>query len=61
VVNDTAAAVDVIVDAEIWQADMLKCHPLVNTSTLSLRREDMARLLALTNHPPRLLTIPARS
>lgn len=61
VVNDTAAAVEVIVDAELWQADMLKCHPLVNTSTLSLRREDLARLLALTNHPPRLLTVPARA
>lgn len=60
VVNDTAGAVDVIVDEEIWQAETLKCHPLVNTSTLSLRREDIARLLALTHHAPTVLAIPAR-
>ncbi|MEZ4716841.1 MAG: prolyl-tRNA synthetase associated domain-containing protein [Caldilineaceae bacterium] len=38
VVNDTAAAVEVIVDADLWQAELLKCHPLVNTSTLALRQ-----------------------
>ena len=60
VVNDTAAAVEVIVDADLWQAELLKCHPLVNTSTLALRRVDVARLLDLTNHPVRLLEVPAR-
>ena len=61
VVNDADAAVEVIVDAALWQAELLKCHPLVNTSTLALRRADVARLLDLTNHPARLLEVPART
>jgi Ala-tRNA(Pro) deacylase len=61
IVNDPESAVEVIMDAELWQADMLKCHPLVNTSTLAISRRDVARIFALTNHTVNVLDVPERS
>jgi Ala-tRNA(Pro) deacylase len=60
VVNDPEHAVMVVVDAAIWGADALLCHPLVNTSTLSLRLEEIGRLLEVTGHRPTVVTVPER-
>lgn len=61
IVNDTDGEVEVIVDSEVWGADLLKCHPLVNTSTLSIAREDVARIFELTDHTVSVIDIPQRS
>jgi Ala-tRNA(Pro) deacylase len=58
IVNDTEGAVEVILDENLWQADVLKCHPLVNTSTLTIRRADIEKLLTVTGHRWRVLTVP---
>lgn len=58
IVNDTEGAVEVILDKDLWQADVLKCHPLVNTSTLAIRRTDIEKLLTVTGHRWRVLTVP---
>jgi len=42
------------------EAEVLQCHPLVNTSTLVLKREDVARLLETTGHGYQTLAVPAR-
>ena len=34
VVNDIESAVEVILDADLWKASILRCHPLVNTSKI---------------------------
>ena len=60
IVNDTGAAVEVVIDEDVWRADTLKCHPLVNTSTLAICRQDVERLLALTNHGVTLMEVPKR-
>ncbi|MEM7130707.1 MAG: prolyl-tRNA synthetase associated domain-containing protein [Chloroflexota bacterium] len=61
IVNDTESEVEVVVDADIWQAEILKCHPLVNTSTLSLSRLDMERILELTGHSLSVVKVPKRA
>ena len=61
IVNDKEAAVEVVIDEEVWQAETLKCHPLVNTSTLAIGRHDLERLLARTNHVVTVLEVPERS
>ena len=61
IVNDTEAAVEVVIDEGVWRADTLKCHPLVNTSTLAIGRQDVERLLALTDHVVTLLEVPKRN
>ena len=58
IVNDAAGMVEVVLDEAIWQAKRLKCHPLVNTSTLSIRREDIERILQITGHRYRVLDVP---
>jgi Ala-tRNA(Pro) deacylase len=58
IINDTQCAVEVIVDEKLWQADVLKCHPLVNTSTLAIRRVDIEKILTVTGHRWRMLSVP---
>ncbi len=59
-VNDEAGAVEVVIDRPLWEARALACHPLVNTSTLTIARADMARFLRATGHSPRLVDVPWR-
>ncbi len=56
--NDRAGEVGVVIDAELWKSEALKCHPLVNTSTLSLSKDSVERFLNAVDHPPRVVTIP---
>ena len=60
VVNDEAGAVEVVVDAKVWAAERLRCHPLVNTATLSITRSDIERLFATTGHSAHVLEVPER-
>ena len=60
VVNDAERAVEVVVDAALWEADAIQSHPLVNTATLVLPRESVRRFLAAAGHEARVATIPKR-
>ena len=60
-VNDEDRAVEVVVDAPAWSVERLRCHPLVNTATLSITRADIERLFAVTGHSPRVLEVPERA
>ncbi|WP_293766011.1 prolyl-tRNA synthetase associated domain-containing protein [uncultured Aquitalea sp.] len=57
---DVDAKVDVLIDAELVEADAVLCHPLVNTATLALPTAELLRFLALTRHPPRILPVPRK-
>jgi Ala-tRNA(Pro) deacylase len=58
-VNDPSHAVEVFIDRDLWTADAIHCHPLVNTATLSVRHDDVERFLAATGHAHRLVDVPA--
>ena len=58
IVNDKECAVEVILDEDLWKTDILKCHPLVNTSTLAIRRTDIEKILTVTGHRWRVLSVP---
>ena len=60
VINDPGNEVEVLFDAEVWAADAICCHPLANTATLSIARDDIARLLHITGHRYRVVEVPAR-
>ena len=60
VVNDVNRAVEVIVDEDLWVAKAFQCHPLVNTSTLVISRDDLERFLEITGHRVRVLDVPSR-
>jgi Ala-tRNA(Pro) deacylase len=59
-INDGSSRVEVIVDRCLWECRSIQCHPLVNTSTLILSRQDLERFLIFTNHPPRIIDVPGR-
>ena len=58
IANDQLSQVEIIIDEKLWVADRWKCHPLVNTSTLSLSRNDVERILNITNHAYRVIDVP---
>jgi Ala-tRNA(Pro) deacylase len=57
VVNETAAAVTVVLDAGMMRCDRLNYHPLVNTATTALAPADLLRFLAACGHRPRLVAL----
>jgi len=59
-VNDTAHAVDFVMDRSLWEADAIQAHPLVNTATCVIPHEDLVRFLAITRHAARILDIPVQ-
>jgi len=58
--NDVDRRVEVIMDATLWESERLLCHPLVNTATLSILRDDLVRFFALTGHEVSVITVPER-
>jgi Ala-tRNA(Pro) deacylase len=52
--NDTQAHITVVLDAAMMAHETLNFHPLVNTMTTSIGRDDLVRFLAATGHPPRI-------
>jgi Ala-tRNA(Pro) deacylase len=58
IVNDRNHAVEVVVDLELWEQAAFQFHPLVNTSTLVISRDDLKRFLTSTGHPVQSLRVP---
>jgi Ala-tRNA(Pro) deacylase len=61
VINDPERKVEVVIDRDLWKAEALRCHPLVNTATLVVRREGVQRVLQVTGHPIQLIDVPTRT
>ena len=57
VINDTARRVTVILDAALMRHDTINAHPLTNTMTTSIARDDLVRFLDSTGHPPRIVAV----
>lgn len=53
-INDVAQRVTVILDAALMTHATLNFHPLVNTMTTTIARDDLVRFLAAIGHPPRI-------
>jgi Ala-tRNA(Pro) deacylase len=52
--NDTEGRVTVVLDAAMMAQETLNFHPLVNTMTTSIGRDDLLRFLAETGHTARI-------
>jgi len=59
-INDSAGAVEVVIDRELWQSDRFRCHLLVNTSSLAISKEDLWRFIELTGHTARIIDVPRK-
>ncbi len=60
VANDQAHQVQVLIDEDAWNEDNFLCHPLVNTATLVLSKQDLLRFFTLTGHDAQVLPTPSR-
>jgi Ala-tRNA(Pro) deacylase len=54
VLNDTQGRVAVVLDAAMMAHATLNFHPLANTMTTSIGRDDLVRFLAATGHTARI-------
>jgi Ala-tRNA(Pro) deacylase len=58
VVNDTANRVNVVVDKGLLDHEVIHAHPLRNTMTTALKRDDLLRFLAAVGHEPMVVALP---
>ena len=54
-INDTRAAVSVVLDDAMMRHEVLNFHPLTNTMTTSIAARDLVTFLKATGHNPRVL------
>ena len=59
-INDTDGRVTVVLDAAMMEHATLNYHPLVNTMTTSITREDLVKFLESTGHIPRIERVSGR-
>jgi Ala-tRNA(Pro) deacylase len=56
-INDADGAVTVVLDAAMMRHERLNYHPLDNTRTTTIGRDDLVRFLKATGHPPRIVGV----
>ena len=53
-INDTEGRVTVVLDAALLEHEVINCHPLDNTMTTAISRDDLVKFLESTGHRPRI-------
>jgi Ala-tRNA(Pro) deacylase len=56
-VNDTEGRVTVILDAALMEHDLLNFHPLINTATTTIKKDDLISFLTDCGHPPQIIAV----
>lgn len=54
IVNDTSQRVRVVVDANLLHYETVNCHPLENTATTNIARDELLRFIRACGHEPRV-------
>jgi Ala-tRNA(Pro) deacylase len=57
VINDTSHRVRLILDAELMNYDTINCHPLENTATTNIARDDLLRFIRACGHEPTIAVL----
>jgi Ala-tRNA(Pro) deacylase len=60
-INDKENRVTVVLDEALMAHDIINSHPLVNTMTTSLKRDDLLKFLRSTDHIPRIERVSSRA
>jgi Ala-tRNA(Pro) deacylase len=55
--NDRDRRVAVVLDRAMMAHDLLNYHPLTNTMTTAIARDDLVTFLTATGHPPRIVVV----
>ncbi len=59
VINDTENRVKIVVDEALMAGTSMNCHPLENTATTNIARDDLLRFIRATGHEPRVMELTA--
>jgi len=59
-INDAEGRVTVVLDAAMMEHETLNYHPLVNTMTTAIARDDLVKFLESTGHVPRIERVSGR-
>lgn len=59
IANDNAGRVTIVLDQALMSDESWNCHPLENTATTNVAREDLLRFIHLTGHEPHIMTLTA--
>lgn len=57
IANDTERNVELILDEALMTHDSLNCHPLENTATTNVARDDLLRFIRETGQEPKIITL----
>src|SRR6478736_8315105 len=57
VINDKALRITVVLDAALMEHAVINAHPLVNTMTTSIARQDLLEFVESTGHSPRIVAV----
>jgi Ala-tRNA(Pro) deacylase len=57
VINDVDHTVTFVLDQNLKQADIINAHPLENTATTSLARDDLLRFVEKTGHDVKIIDL----
>ena len=57
VINDRTQRVRLIIDAELMEHDTINCHPLENTATTNIARDDLLRFIRTCGHEPTIAAL----
>lgn len=56
-VNDLNKEVSIIIDQELWDNEVVGVHPLVNTATLGIKKQDLEKFLVWRGNPVRFMRL----
>ena len=56
-INDKARRVTVVLDADMMRHERLNYHPLENTATTNIARDDLVRFIRSCGHEPRIMAV----
>lgn len=56
-INDTECRVSVVIDERLMQHDTINCHPLENTATTNIGRDDLIAFIRACGHEPAVVRL----
>ncbi len=56
-INDREGRVSFVLDETLMQFETINCHPLTNTATTNIARDDLLRFIHACGHEPRVIQL----
>ena len=56
--NDRPPRISVVLDRQLLDHALINCHPLANTATTTIGRDDLLAFIRATGHQPQVLAFP---